>query len=251
MVKGVELKNSKGLTLRGILQIPDQDWNGMIVAMFHGFTGNKTEHAYHFRNFARKACDNGIATVRFDYSGNFESDGEFADMTFATLIEETNLILDFAKSVEGVKELIALGYSMGGSLAAYCSARRNDVDKMILWNPAGNMDVLIKTRYESGTPDEKGEVAFAPLFHLSKEMYETAGWYHPYEGLTAYKNPVIIISGLKDQSVPHEYAARYALCFQGSFLHLVQTAGHGFDSPAEAQEVYEKSISFLKRDFKI
>ena len=47
MVKHIELINKQGMTLRGYLDYPD-NFNGEIVVMYHGFTGNKTEHAKHF-----------------------------------------------------------------------------------------------------------------------------------------------------------------------------------------------------------
>ena len=101
MVKHVELINQEGKILRGYLTLP-KEWNNRIVIMFHGFTGNKTEHAGHFRNFSRVLNDEGIASLRLDFTGNGESDGDFSDFTFNILMSDANLILDYAKSIDGV-----------------------------------------------------------------------------------------------------------------------------------------------------
>lgn len=249
MIKEVEVKNKAGLVLRGLFDCPD-DFQGEIVAMFHGFTGNRTEHAMHFRSFSRVLSEAGIASVRFDYSGNGESDGEFADMTFTSLIEETNLIIDFAKSLPGVKNVDVLGYSMGGAIGAHVASRRHDVNRLLLWNPAGNINETVIKRYEAAQATPATTDAMG-TFTLSAAMYESAKTFNPYDGLFAYTNPVCIISALKDLAVPHEYAARYSLSFPDSYLHLVQTAGHGFDLPAEKEELYRKSLEFFKNNYKI
>ena len=52
MMKHVEIVNKDGKVLRGYYSDPE-NFNGDVVVCFHGFTGNKTEHACHFRNIAR------------------------------------------------------------------------------------------------------------------------------------------------------------------------------------------------------
>ena len=102
MLKHIEITNKEGRILRGYLTLPEQ-FNGDLVLMYHGFTGNKTEHAGHFRNLSRLLAAEKIASLRMDFSGNGESDGEFSDFTFDTLIAEANLMLDYAKTISDVK----------------------------------------------------------------------------------------------------------------------------------------------------
>ena len=70
MVKAIEFENKHGFMLRGFLDLPENA--DTIVVFLHGFTGNKTEHAMHFRNFSRVLSKNGIASMRMDYHGNRE-----------------------------------------------------------------------------------------------------------------------------------------------------------------------------------
>ena len=58
MTKHVEIVNVKGFVLRGYLELPENAKR--IVCMFHGFTGNKTEHNGHYRNLARLLAKEGI-----------------------------------------------------------------------------------------------------------------------------------------------------------------------------------------------
>ena len=102
MIKHIELVNEWGKTLRGYLDMPE-NFNGELIVMFHGFTGNKSEHAYHFRNISRIMSKEGFASMRLDFSGNGESDGEFKDFTFDTLYSEAKQMIDFALNYQGVK----------------------------------------------------------------------------------------------------------------------------------------------------
>ena len=131
MLKHVELECNKKV-LRGYLTMPEE-FNGTIVVCFHGFTGNKTEHAGHFRNLSRLLEKENVATLRLDFSGNGESDGEFRDFTFDTMFSEAQEILKYARKIKDVKKLILLGFSMGGALAATIASQfPKGIDKLVL-----------------------------------------------------------------------------------------------------------------------
>ena len=87
MIKNIEITNKEGKTLRGFLTMPE-NFSGDLVVMYHGFTGNKTEPAGHFRSLSRLLLVENMGSIRMDFSGNGESDGEFKDFTFDTLIAE-------------------------------------------------------------------------------------------------------------------------------------------------------------------
>ena len=64
--------------------------------MFHGFTGNKTNMEA-ISTTSRLLERNQIASLRLDFSGNGESDGNFNEFT-DTLISEANLIINYGKA---------------------------------------------------------------------------------------------------------------------------------------------------------
>lgn len=244
MVKHVEIENN-GYVLRGYYTYPN-DFNGDVVVMFHGFTGNKTEHAGHFRNLARLLEKEGIASLRMDFFGNGESDGEFSEFTYDTMLSDAFKIIEYAKNVNGFKRLILLGFSMGGALAATVSTMiPNEISKMVLWSPAGNIVEIIKNRFDNNTKLENGNAIFGS-FELSKEMYESVDKWHTYENLEEFENKVLIINGRKDLSVPYLYSARYSVNFKNSHLYLIDGAGHGYDERIQHQKLYELTLNFLK-----
>jgi pimeloyl-ACP methyl ester carboxylesterase len=187
-----------------------------------------------------------IASLRMDFSGNGESDGEFSDFTFDTLIAEANLMLDYAKTISDVKRVMLLGFSMGGAVAAMVAAKRyQEIDKMVLWSPAGNILEKIKKAFESGIKLENGNVMMG-TFELSKAMVESVNRYDVYQGIENFKKPVLIIHGRKDLAVNYLISAIYSVRFFNSHLFYLNEAGHGYDSLTDREELYQRTLEFLK-----
>lgn len=221
-------------------------FNGKILLMFHGFTGNKTEHGGIFRDFSRLLELNNVASLRMDFSGNGESDGDFTDFTFTTMVNEAYLLLDYVKKIKDVKEIILLGFSMGGALASYIAGQRSkDIDKLILWSPAANIINLIKTRYEISNKFPNGNTDTGS-FSLSKKMYESLDNYNVLDGVENFEKPVLIIHGKKDLAVNYQISIDYEKKYKNATLHIIETAGHGYDRSAEKEELLNKSAMFLR-----
>ena len=251
MVKHIELLNKNGKTLRGYLDLPD-NFNGEIVVFYHGFTGNKTEHANHFRNFSRILSKNGIASLRMDFSGNGESDGEFYEFTMDTMMDEAKQMYEFAKSYKGVKKVDLLGFSMGGGVASIMSSwYGNEINKLVLWSAAGTICEHIRKSYENGEKLENGNVIIAGNFELSKAMFDSTYNYDPFKGIEKFTNPVILIHGRNDISVDYLTSMRYSVTYPNALVHIVNGAGHGYDKLSKCKELYQKSLDFLIYDYSI
>ena len=245
MLKHVEIVNKDGRIIRGYHHIPE-NFNGDMVVFFHGFTGNKTEHDGHFRNLARLLEKEGIASLRMDFSGNGESDGEFYDFTYDTMLPEALQMVDYAKNVEGFKRLIILGFSMGGAVASTVSSLiPNDIYKIILWSPAGDMGERIVKRYETLEKNERENVMLG-VFEMSKAMYESAKKWDPMKGIDKFLGDVLIVHGRLDKSVDPLIGAKYAVSYKNSHLCYIDGAGHGYDGQDQYEKLYKLSIDFLK-----
>jgi len=246
MLKHVEITNKHGKTLRGYLDYPE-NFNGLLVIMYHGFTGNKTEHGGHFRDFSRLLSKHDIGSIRVDYSGNGESDGTFKDFTYDTLLSDANIILDYSKTLDNVNKICLLGFSMGGHVASYIASERSEeVDNLLLWSPSGNMLEVIKNIYEKYPKLENGNADF-PNFEISKEMYESASKYKMYDRLDRFNKDVYIVHGKKDKAVDYLYGIKYQESFPNSKIYLIETAGHGYDNREDKKELFTQSLDFLKR----
>lgn len=241
MTKHVEIENVKGFVLRGYLELPENAKK--IVCMFHGFTGNKTEHNGHFRNLARLLAKQGVASIRMDYHGNGESDGEFSDFNFLDAVDDAKRILDYAHKLEGIEEVAILGFSFGGGISGLI-ANDDNCDKLVLISAAANMPELAVRKFETWRKLENGNFYFNG-FELSKDFAEGLIGRNMYENTDKFTKNVLVIQAKDDQAVPYLFGVKYAVNYKNSRLHIVKNAGHGYDSLENAQELYSKVVEFL------
>ena len=116
---------------------------------------------------------------------------------------------------------------------------------MVLWSPAGNILEKIKKAFESGIKLENGNVMMG-TFELSKAMVESVNRYDVYQGIENFKKPVLIIHGRKDLAVNYLISAIYSVRFFNSHLFYLNEAGHGYDSLTDREELYQRTLEFLK-----
>lgn len=241
MTKHIEIENIKGFILRGYLEIPENAKK--IVVMFHGFTGNKTEHNGHFRTIARQLAKKGVASIRMDYHGNGESDGEFYDFGFNDTLDDAKRIIEFAKNVEGIESVAILGFSYGGAIAGLVANDEN-CDQLVLISAAANMPLLAENKMTGWRQLENGNVYYCG-FELSPKFAEEIKEVNMYKNTKNFTKNVLVIQAKNDLAVPYLYGVRYAVSYKNARLHIVKDAGHGYDSLENAQELYSKIIEFL------
>lgn len=245
MQKYVEIKKEKDIYLRGYLNLPTDA--SEIVIMFHGFTGNKTEHGRMFKTISEALAEKSIATLRFDFFGNGESDGKFYEFTFNSLIEDAKMIVEYASDLKQIKKINFLGYSMGGAIASHVACLMMDkISKLVLWSPAGNIKEIIENYYRRNPKLENGNADYLG-FQISANLMESFKALEPYKGLDVFKNPVLVVHGKKDLAVNCEFGEKYSLGFSDSNLQLIDNAGHGYDNFDARKELFDKTISFLTK----
>ena len=242
MTKHIEIVNVSGFILRGYLELPENAKK--VVCMFHGFTGNKTEHNGHFRTLARQLAKKGVASIRMDYHGNGESDGEFYDFTFNNAIDDAKRIIEYAHNLEGIEEVYILGFSFGGAVAGLVANDEN-CDKLVLISAAANMPELSQNKMTGWRKLDNGNVYYCG-FELSPKFAEELQGKNMYENTYKFTKPVLVIQAKNDMAVPYLYGVKYAVSYKNSRLHIVKDSGHGYDSLENATELYEKVVEFLK-----
>lgn len=245
-LKHIEIINKEGKVLRGYLNIPD-NFNGLAVVMYHGFTGNKMETGGIFKTFSRLIAQLGYASIRMDFSGNGESDGDFSQMTFDTLIEESVAILDYIKRMPGVKKVVVLGFSMGGAIASILSTiQGEDIDGLLLWSPAGNITEIVIKAYEN-SPKLTNKAADFGGWEISLNLVRSAKRLTLYEGLEDFEAPCLVIHGSNDLSVNYKWGEKFANEYPNGKFILINGAPHGYNSQAFRQKLFEESIEFIKK----
>jgi len=250
--KSIEIKN-EDLTLRGMLHKPE-NFNGKlpIVCMFHGFTGDKLGSHFMFVRLSRILADKGIASIRFDFIGSGESDGDFVNMTLSKELEDSRLILQYAKSLDFVDEdkIGILGFSMGGAVASMLASEyKETVKTLCLWAPAGNMaEIAVHGKSEKdiekvrkiGCYDLDGYLIGIDFIDdlLNTDIFKKS---------SSYDKNVLLIHGTNDTSVPISTSEKYLELYgTKGVLHSIPGSNHTFTSKAFENEVLDYTVGFFE-----
>lgn len=237
--------NVNGYTLRGLFSKPDNEYK-TIVVMFHGFTGHKNEHGYLFKQLTQTLVNQHIATLRYDFMGNGESDGDFTDYTLFTEIEDGLAIIEEAYQLNKCRPVVLLGFSMGGAIASRVSLLvQEQIEKMILLSPAGNIPEIIQKRFACSQVNLDGNIDMGG-YYMNIAIQKSFEGYDMYKDIEKFTKPVLIIQGACDQSVPPVYSKRYNDLYPNSEYVLVDGSEHGYAKVDYRRIIHQKVTEFLK-----
>ncbi|HEX2953643.1 MAG TPA: alpha/beta fold hydrolase [Bacillota bacterium] len=251
MEKAVELVVN-GLTLRGVFHQPEANAPIPIVILFHGFTGTKLESHRILLKTARALEAMGVASIRFDFSGHGESDGEFENMTLTREIEEARAIFSYVKGLPFVDDsrMALLGFSLGGAIASVIAGEvPSDIKSMVLWAPAGNVYEDIKKIVESSNSNIDDPECYHLWGNLWKKtaLADLKHW-EIYRCAAPYQGPVLLLHGSADPSIPLVDSERYLALYDNSAkMQVIKGANHSFDDASWEKQVIEATVGFFKK----
>src|SRR5271170_5586990 len=114
-----DFRNSEGLELAALLDRPEGPHRA--AALFaHCFTCGKNNRAA--RRIAEGLKLHGIAVLRFDFTGLGASEGEFANTTFSSNVDDLVAAADHLRQTLTAPAIL-IGHSLGGA-AVLAAARR-------------------------------------------------------------------------------------------------------------------------------
>jgi dipeptidyl aminopeptidase/acylaminoacyl peptidase len=249
----VEFPNPSGKTLRGMLHLPfaSPKAGAPGVVFFHGFTGDRMEPHWIFVKCSRALADAGIASLRFDFYGSGESDGEFREMSLRGEIADGRAAASFFRSQKGIdpERVGLLGLSLGGTVAA-ALAPSVKAKALALWSAVAHTDRLRELAEQSAkkVPGKPGAYEY-DCHEISPRLVEDILKVDPIRHLARYKNPTLIIHADKDEAIPLSHARDF---FQASGadakeMAVVAGADHVFTSVPWEREVILRTIEWFGR----
>ena len=250
MERPVEFKLGEE-TLRGMVHVPEKGCPAVMLC--HGFTGSRTESHFLFVKTSRALARAGIGSLRFDFRGSGESDGEFRQMTILTEIEDARAGLDFLSSAEGfdTSRLGVLGLSMGGCVAASISDDER-VRSLVLWSAVARFNEVISEKFTPEAKrmlDELGWVDFGAHI-VSRAFFEARLKADPLGPLSRSRAPVLIVCGENDETVPVEEARIYEKTASArgvrTKLHIVKEADHTYARAEKEREVIGLTVDWFR-----
>jgi len=254
MQKAVEIK-SRNLTLRGMINAPDQVRGKLpTIIIYHGFGGNKMGPHFMFVKFSRVLADLGFASVRFDFAGSGESDGEFIDMTLSGELEDAENILEYVKSLDFVdtERIGVVGFSMGGAVASMLAGLHNkDIKSLCLWSPAGNMAEIVINDFLGhgyGSLLSNGYYEYDGLL-IGKKFVDDIKNADIYNVASNYRGNILLLHGNSDEVVSLSASEKYLETYGNKAkLTVIDGADHLFSRQSWKRELIEYSLEFFSQE---
>ena len=253
MQKAIEFEH-EGETIRGMFHCPDGAGGVPGVLLCHGFTGTKVEPHRIFVKTSRALAEAGVASLRVDFRGSGESDGEFEDMTCLTEISDARAALTHLAGRDEVdaERLGILGLSMGGFVTASVLAGDDRPKSAVLWSAVCDFPSLIAKMVAEGGHDAlpDGRLDFAGDL-VGPGFAQALGAAKPLDGVGGFAGPLLIIHGDADEAVPVSHAHDYYEAAKdrdaGTALHIIGGASHTYNKHAHEVEVIEKTVEHFAR----
>ncbi|MCR4612799.1 MAG: alpha/beta fold hydrolase [Bacteroidaceae bacterium] len=210
-----------------------------MVILCHGFGGNKEGQMFDL--IADTLCRHGIASIRFDFNGHGESDGEFQQMTIPNEVVDARKVYEYVRDLRYVSKVGIVGHSQGGvvtamlagQLSEQAGAEPSPLSAVVLLAPAGTIrNDCIRGSFFGQSFDPLDPPAYLPLFgdrmRLGQDYIKTAFRLPIYETAAHYHGPAAIIHGTADRLVPYTYGLRFHQQWTGSEYYELDGQDHGF-----------------------
>ena len=219
-----------GQSVVGTLEIPDDAVApAPVVLMLHGFTGTRDELPVKdtddgvYTRTARELSKNGYASLRIDFRGSGESDGDWEDTTFSGQIKDAVAAIDWLRDnpeINGSK-ISVLGWSQGGLVATHAVAARPEVTSTVLWAPVtnplvtfsnllGSETVMNAIAGDAATPHTV-KLPWGVETTLKGAFYQELPTTSAAAAIAAYPGPVMVIVGSRDTTVTPQPASGQVL----------------------------------------
>lgn len=209
MQEKLRFESSSGATLSGVLHQPDVVSPKAYAVFAHCFTCTKNFKAA--VNISDALCAEGIAVLRFDFTGLGDSEGDFADTHFSSNVQDLVDAAGFLTKEYQAPEIL-VGHSLGGT-AILAAAQRisSAVAVATIGAPADAVHVLHLLGDDLEAIEQQGEarvnLAGRP-FRIRKDFVDDVRSQSVRDGIRSLRKALLVMHSPIDELVPVKEAAR-------------------------------------------
>lgn len=250
---------NEGQKIFGIMHRPLHAPHAPAVLMCHGFAGNKIGRYRIYVQLAQQLARVGIATLRFDFRGSGESEGEFSEMTIDTEVSDALKGLEWLRKQPHIdaKRIGMLGNSFGGAIAVLAAERDGRIMSLALLAALFN-SVQWRRKWEAFLSNTADESAQKEMARLLDGNAPGAGFYKSFMTLNvepclhSLKNvPLLHIHSESDTRVGLDQADHYKRCREAASAETkwirLQKSDHDFSSSDERILLVDQVVDWFTK----
>ena len=244
----VSFENQEGVTLSGVLESPDG--KARAWALFaHCFTCSKTSLAA--SRISRALAARGIGTLRFDFTGLGESEGDFSETGYSNNVEDLIAAAHWMAS-QGRPVDLLVGHSLGGAAVISAAARLPDVKAIATLGAPAEADHVIQNFVDQIADIERSgeaEVAVAGRsFRFRKAFLDDVKQAKVLAAVSGLKRPLLIMHSPTDAVVGIDHASKLFVAAKHpkSFVSL-DHADHLLTGARDAEYVADVILGWAGR----
>ncbi len=249
MEEALTFHDRHGHGIAAILSTPAGPTTRLAV-LSHGFLSGKNSTTN--KNLTRLLNERGIATFRFDFFGQGDSDGPFEELTTTLAVHQAHAALDLV-AARGYDSIGLVGSSFGGLVAILTAAQRGDIACLALKCPVVDfaeelritfgLEELARWQATNTIPNMMGGSDRVRLRYGFYEDCLKQIAYGPAEHITA---PTLIVQGEQDECVPLHQSRRLHDRLGGvKRLDLLPDTDHQFTRREDFHQMTTSIVDWL------
>ncbi|MDD9965187.1 MAG: bifunctional alpha/beta hydrolase/OsmC family protein [Myxococcales bacterium] len=231
----VEFEGGQGDTLSGWLHLPSGRPHAFVL-FAHCFTCGKDLRIA--SRMAQTLAGQGFGVLRFDFTGLGDSEGEFADTSFSSNLDDLVAAADFLRKAHAAPQVL-VGHSLGGAAVLAAAAR---IPESLAVATIGAPSAPAHVRKLLGDDSEElrargeAEVSIAGrAFRIKRQFLEDLERHDSREAIGRLRRALLVLHSPQDQIVGIENASEIFVAARHpkSFVSL-DGADHLLRRPSDA-----------------
>lgn len=250
-----------------VAPVSEADETFPLVVIHHGHGGGRNENGGLAR-VAEALAEAGVASIRFDFAGAGDSEEPFTELSYTTMLADSDAALDYALANLPVDEerIGAFGYSEGSAVVAMQAGEPDTPYRAVaLLGPVAEPGDLMSSffggqdafdaYYEEAQANGFADVTtpFGQVQSTSLLWFDETLAADPAGDIASFTGPVLILWGESETIIPFGEVESYQAATEGSAasteLVTIPDADHGYGFYSEQPEVdavlHESLVDFF------
>lgn len=216
------------------------------IILVHGIDANRTV----LLPEAAMLAEAGYHLLLFDLRGHGQSEGSEVTYGYREAFD-IQAGVDFLMAQPGIRQVAALGISLGGSAVVHAAALDPRLKAMVIESSFSSLRAAIDDEFDNRSIFPRWPFAPLLIWLAEQRLGVKVDQVDSVRDLaTLSQRPVFIIHGTTDQGFPPEHAVRmYEAAKEPKTLWLVEGLGHASPILADEVEYRKRLLAFFEQAF--